>query len=41
MDAERRRFLALLDEQELPADAPELLRTLARRVDDLRFGAAS
>ena len=41
MDSERRRYLALLDAQELPPDTPDLLRTLARRVDDLRFGAAS
>ena len=37
MDAERRRFVELLDALDLPADAAEQLRALARRVDDLRF----
>jgi energy-coupling factor transporter ATP-binding protein EcfA2 len=34
---ERLRFVALLDDLDLPADNPEQLRALARRVDDLRF----
>ncbi len=37
MDQERRRFLDLLDELDLPADSAEQLRDLARQVDDLRF----
>ncbi|MET0997765.1 MAG: dynamin family protein [Marmoricola sp.] len=43
MDQERRRYLDLLDDLELPPDAAEQLRVLARQVDDLRLapGAAS
>ena len=37
LEQERRRFVELLDDLELPTDAGEQLRVLARRVDDLRF----
>jgi hypothetical protein len=37
LEQERRRFVVLLDDLDLPADSPEQLRALARRVDDLRF----
>jgi hypothetical protein len=37
LQQERLRFVALLDDLDLPADNPEQLRALARRVDDLRF----
>ena len=37
MDQERRRYLDLLDDLELPAESAEQLRVLARQVDDLRF----
>ncbi|SDR76593.1 Dynamin family protein [Nocardioides scoriae] len=37
MLAEQRRFTALLGDLDLPDDVPDRLRTLARRVDDLRF----
>jgi hypothetical protein len=40
MDEERQRYLERLDALELPTDADEQLRTLARRVDDLRFATA-
>jgi hypothetical protein len=38
---ERRRYLVLLDDLDLPPDSPERLRSLARRVDDLRFAPRS
>ena len=37
MDAERARYLGLLDGLGLDAQSPEQLRTAARRVDDLRY----
>jgi hypothetical protein len=37
LEQERLRFVTLLDDLDLPADSPEELRALARRVDDLRF----
>jgi energy-coupling factor transporter ATP-binding protein EcfA2 len=37
LQQERLRFVALLDDLDLPADNPDQLRALARRVDDLRF----
>ncbi len=40
MDEERQRFLDRLDALEVPADAAEQLRVLARGVDDLRFATA-
>lgn len=40
LDAERRRYLDLLDSLEVPPEAPERVRQAARRVDDLRFAAA-
>ncbi len=40
MDQERQRFIDRLDAQELPTDSSEQLRTLARKVDDLRFATA-
>ena len=40
MDEERLRYVALLDALEVPTDAAEQLRSLARRVDDLRFATA-
>ncbi len=39
LQAERRRFLSLLDDQGLAPGADEALRESARRVDDLRFAA--
>ena len=39
LDAERARYLDLLDSLELDEQTPELLRDAARRVDDLRFAA--
>ena len=39
LDAERARYLDLLDSLELDADVPEQLRAASRRVDDLRFAA--
>jgi hypothetical protein len=39
LDAERARYLDLLDSLELDEETPELLRDAARRVDDLRFAA--
>lgn len=39
LDAEKRRFVELLDATEMPVDAAEQLRGLARKVDDLRFAA--
>jgi len=39
LDAERRRYLDLLDALDLPADGAEPLRELARRVDDLRVAS--
>jgi hypothetical protein len=41
MDAERARYLDLLDHLAIPDEAPEQLREAARRVDDLRFAAQS
>ncbi|MEO7352126.1 MAG: dynamin family protein [Marmoricola sp.] len=40
MDQERQRFVKRLDALELPTGSPEQLRTLARRLDDLRFASA-
>lgn len=40
MDQERQRFIDRLDALELPTDSSEQLRTLARKVDDLRFAGA-
>ncbi len=37
-DAERRRYTDLLDSLQVDADAPDRLRIVARRVDDLRAG---
>lgn len=39
LDAERARYVALLDSLSIDADAPDSLRAAARRVDDLRFAA--
>jgi hypothetical protein len=39
LDAERARYLDLLDSLQLDEETPELLRDAARRVDDLRFAA--
>ena len=39
LDAERARYLDLLDSLELDEQTPELVRDAARRVDDLRFAA--
>lgn len=39
MDQERRRFLDRLDTLELPTDSAGQLRSLARKVDDLRFAS--
>ncbi len=39
MEAERRRYLELLDGLQLSPEAPEALRQASRRVDDLRFAA--
>ena len=39
LDAERARYLDLLDSLELDEETPELVRDAARRVDDLRFAA--
>ena len=39
LQAERRRFLTLLDDQGLAPGADDALRECARRVDDLRFAA--
>lgn len=39
-DAERVRYLALLDALDLPQDAPDQLRAASRRVDDRRFEQA-
>jgi energy-coupling factor transporter ATP-binding protein EcfA2 len=41
LEQERLRFVTLLDDLDLPADSPEELRGLARRVDDLRFAPRS
>ncbi|WP_235537116.1 dynamin family protein [Nocardioides sp. Soil805] len=41
LDAERRRYLELLDGLEISPETPEKLRTAARRVDDLRFAAST
>ncbi len=41
LDGERRRYTDLLDSLGLDPEAPERLRTAARRVDDLRFAARS
>ena len=40
MGQERQRFLDRLDALEVPSDSAEQLRTLARKVDDLRFATA-
>ena len=39
LDAERARYLDLLDTLEIDPDAAEHLRAASRRVDDLRFAA--
>jgi hypothetical protein len=39
MDAERARYLGVLDELGVEQDAPENLREVSRRIDDLRFAA--
>ncbi len=39
IDAERARYLDLLDSLQIAEDAPDLLRASSRRVDDLRFEA--
>ncbi|CAI9408553.1 dynamin family protein [Nocardioides sp. T2.26MG-1] len=39
-EAERVRFTAVLDELDVPADAPDQLRAASRRVDDRRFEQA-
>jgi predicted GTPase len=39
LDAERARYLDVLDSLELDEETPELVRDAARRVDDLRFAA--
>ncbi len=41
LDEEKRRFIDLLDNQSISTEAPEELRSVARRVDDLRFAAKS
>ena len=40
LDQERRRYLVLLDEEEMNPDSAETLRHLARKIDDLRFVAS-
>ena len=40
LDAERKRYTDLLDSLEIAPDAPEQLRSAARRVDDLRFAGS-
>ena len=39
LEAERRRYTDLLESLEIRPEAPEQVRTAARRVDDLRFAA--
>lgn len=39
LDAERRRYTDLLDSLEVSPDAPERMRSAARKVDDLRYAA--
>jgi predicted GTPase len=39
LEAERRRYLDLLESLEIEPEVPEQVRTAARRVDDLRFAA--
>jgi hypothetical protein len=39
LDVERRRFLDVLDDQRIDPAAPENLRVVSRRIDDLRFAA--
>ncbi|HEV7876351.1 MAG TPA: ABC transporter, partial [Nocardioides sp.] len=39
LDAERARYLDLLDGLQLEAETPDQLRDASRRVDDLRFAA--
>jgi hypothetical protein len=41
MNAERARYVDLLDSLAIPVDSPDQLRDAARRVDDLRFAAQS
>jgi hypothetical protein len=41
LEAERTRYTDLLDSLEISLEAPEQLRSAARRVDDLRFAARS
>ncbi|MCW2774141.1 MAG: Dynamin family protein, partial [Nocardioides sp.] len=41
MEPERARYVALLDGLQIVPGVPEQLRTASRRVDDLRFAAAS
>src|SRR3712207_7746373 len=40
LDAERRRYTDLLDALEVSPEAPERMRSAARKVDDLRFASA-
>ena len=39
LDAERRRYTDLLDSLEISPEAPERMRSAARKVDDLRYAA--
>lgn len=39
LDSERRRYTDLLDSLEVSPDAPERMRSAARKVDDLRYAA--
>jgi hypothetical protein len=39
LDVERRRFLDVLDDLRIDPAAPENLRIVSRRIDDLRFAA--
>ncbi len=41
LDAERARYITLLDALEIAPDVPDQLRAAARRVDDLRFAVAA
>jgi len=40
LDAERRRYIDLLDSLEISPEVPERLRAASRKVDDLRFAAS-
>ena len=39
LDAERRRYTDLLDSLQVSPEAPERMRSAARKVDDLRYAA--